>query len=283
MNLEKLRALRARVAAERDRQPGRWWRIENRTATSAEVYLYGEIGGWGESAASFAAGLKEIGDVDELSVRINSPGGDYFDGVAIYNLLKSHRARVSVFVDGLAASAATVVMLAGDEIEIGENAQVMVHDASIAAWGNAAELREAADQLDKVSDDIAQLYAERAGGTRQEWRDRMRAETWMTAAEALAAGLVDRCGKPKGVAEDAAPSLPMLSLGDIFRAVVDESVPTVGAGELRAALDQAVHDCPVPEVLFRHPEQEATEVGPVIDSAELVNALREGRCSRGRN
>jgi ATP-dependent protease ClpP protease subunit len=180
------RMLNARPASEVDRQ---WFRIEAK-ADSADVFVYDEIGYWGTSAADFAQQLAAL-DVKTINLRINSPGGEVFDGIAIHNALMNHPAKVNVSVDGLAASIASVICMAGDSITMQQGAQMMIHDASGFAFGNAADMRALADVLDQLSDTIAGFYAERAGGTVTSWRDTMRAETWYTADEAVKAGLAD--------------------------------------------------------------------------------------------
>ena len=173
-----------------------WCRVEAKAPTAeqaetvAEVHIYDEIGYWGTSAKDFAQQLAEL-DVDRIQLRINSPGGNAWDGVAIMNTLRRHRARVEVTVDGIAASAASLIAMAGDHIVMNRSSQMMIHDTSGMAWGNAATMRETADLLDKLSDSYADAYAKRAGGTRSAWRDVMRAETWYTAEEAVLAGLAD--------------------------------------------------------------------------------------------
>lgn len=178
------------------REPGADWFRISAAATgsdgevSAEVYIYDEIGYWGTSAKDFAALIGGL-DVDRINLRVNSPGGSAWDGVAIMNALRRHRATVDVTVDGLAASAASLICMAGDHITMNRSAQMMIHDASGLAWGNAQTMHETAALLDKLSDSYADAYAKRAGGSRAEWRDVMRAETWYTAEEAVLAGLAD--------------------------------------------------------------------------------------------
>lgn len=160
--------------------------------TRAKINIYDAIGGWwGTNAADFVAELDGL-DVDELEVHVNSPGGAVWDGIAIMNSLKKHRARVTVIVDGLAASAASIVAMAGDEVVMAEGSQMMVHQASGSAWGNAETMRDMVGILDKIDVSMAAIYARRAGGTRASWLDVMRAETWYTAEEAVEAGLADR-------------------------------------------------------------------------------------------
>ena len=159
--------------------------------SSAEIRIYDEIGGWwGTSAKEFADQIAEL-DVDRIDLYVNSPGGSAWDGIAIMNALRRHRARVVVTVDGLAASAASLICMAADHLTMAGSSQLMIHDASGLCWGNASDMAETAALLDKLSDSYADGYARRAGGTRAEWRDVMKAETWYTAEEAVLAGLAD--------------------------------------------------------------------------------------------
>jgi ATP-dependent protease ClpP protease subunit/phage head maturation protease len=171
------------------------------------VFIFGEIGGsMGVSAKRFVADLEEI-DAPQITLRINSPGGSVFDALAIHSALIHHRAHIRVFVDGLAASAASLIAMGGDEIVMMPGSQMMIHDASAMDDGNPAEKARMATFLDRQSQNIADLYARRAGGAADEWRALMRAETWAFAVEAVALGLADRTfDEPRGdvTAEQAA-------------------------------------------------------------------------------
>ena len=188
------------ITALRDSVPkpvDTWYSITNEATADgapsrAKINIYHAIGGWfGTNAADFVTELDAL-DVDELEVHVNSPGGAVWDGIAIMNALKAHRARVTVIVDGIAASAASIVAMGGDEVVMAEGSQMMIHRASGGAWGNAAFLRDTAAILDKIDGNLAGIYARRAGGTRESWLELMTAETWYDAAEAVEAGLADR-------------------------------------------------------------------------------------------
>src|SRR5262245_8969950 len=176
-----------------------WYRITNK-ADAAEVYIYDEIGYWGTTAKDFVDELHAV-TAPRIDLHINSPGGDVFDGVAIYQALKDHPAEVISQVDSLAASAASFIAMAGPRIVMTRNATMIIHDAFGIGIGNAADMRDRADRLDKVSENIADIYFQRAGGTVTAWRDAMRAETWYSADEAVAAGLADEV-KGQGDAEN---------------------------------------------------------------------------------
>ena len=179
--------------------------VEGSTAT---IRLYDPIdewgGWWGMSAAEMADAVDALpSNVTDIRLLINSPGGDVWDGVAIMNILAAHPARVTAVVQGLAASAASFIAVGVDELVMNPGSMLMIHDASTVAYGWAEDLRQMADLLDKVSDNIAGMYASKAGGTPVDWREKMRAETWYTADEAVTAGLADRV---RAASEEDAPS-----------------------------------------------------------------------------
>lgn len=160
----------------------------------ADITIYEAIGNYwdgGITPKQFSDDLKALGDIDEIYVHLNSPGGQVFDGNTIYNILKNHKARVIVDIEGLAASIASVIAMAGDEIRIAENGMMMVHNASAFAIGDAEAMRKTADMLDKTNSTIISTYAKRTGLDEEKVTDLMNAETWMTAKEALDYGFVD--------------------------------------------------------------------------------------------
>lgn len=171
-----------------------WFRIRN-VGTTAQVHIYNEIGLGGITAEKFKADLDGI-TAPQIELRINSIGGDVYDGITIHNALKQHPAEVNITVDGVAASIASVIAMAGDTVTMARGSQMMIHDAFTAAVGNAKHLRDQADLLDRFSDTISAFYADRAGGAPEQWRERMRAETWYDADEAVKAGLADNVVQP---------------------------------------------------------------------------------------
>lgn len=134
--------------------------------------------------------LSEIEDSDIL-VRINTNGGDVFAGISIYNILKDYKGKVTVKVDGIAASAGSVIAMAGDEVKMGVGSMLMIHNAWTFAGGNANELRSVADDLDKISDSMASIYMTRFTGTLEELKVLLEAESYLTAEESIALGLAD--------------------------------------------------------------------------------------------
>jgi ATP-dependent Clp protease protease subunit len=180
------------------------WDIKSKTKDEADLYLYEEIGEswWGDSksAKQFKKDLDALGDIKTLNVYINSPGGDVFDGMAIYNILKRHKAYKTVYVDGLAASIASVIALAGDKLIIPSNAFFMIHRCWTIYWGNKNDFRKMADDLEKIDEGIINVYLGKTALTRPEIEQLMDEETWMTGDEALEYGFADEVEKEKKVA-----------------------------------------------------------------------------------
>lgn len=196
------RVARAEAGTEGDPAPDASTKV-------GELWLYGLVGGWwrGFDAESVSRALRAMGDIDVLHVRIHSPGGRADDGVAIANLLRNFDAHVVTIVDGTAASAASVIAVAGDEVVICPGAQLMLHDAATGmyVWGDAAYLRTQVEELQRVVDWIdgqsqnyAGIYAYKAGGTAEQWRQVMTVNgllgRWYSGEEAVAAKLADRVG-----------------------------------------------------------------------------------------
>ena len=154
------------------------------------------------SASGFRDALQSVGDVKTINLHINSPGGSVFEGIAIYNMLKQHQATINVYVDGLAASIASVVAMAGNRIYMPQNAMLMIHNPWTMAVGNATELRKQADVLDQIAKSSITTYLSKAGDKLDEetLKQMMDEETWLTAEEALEYGLADNVMEPNKMA-----------------------------------------------------------------------------------
>ncbi len=166
----------------------------------AEISIYDEIGAYGVSAKAFLADLGRLPDKAPLTLRLNSPGGSVFDAVAIYNALQRHGGAVTVTIDGIAASAASYIAMAGDEIVMPENAFLMIHDPSGMVMGTAADMRAMAEALDKIGGSLIRGYAAKTGKPEAEIAVLMAKETWLDAAEALEMGFADTLSGPVRIA-----------------------------------------------------------------------------------
>jgi ATP-dependent protease ClpP protease subunit len=221
-----------------------WYTIPAR-GTGAEVVIYDEIGAYGVSAKGFLAELGALPVGTPIDLRLNSPGGSVFDAVAIYNAIKRHEGSVTVWIDGIAASAASYVAMAGDEIVMPENAFLMIHDPAGLVMGTADDMRAMADALDKVKNSLVQGYAAKSGRTPEDIAVLMGAETWFDAKDALDAGLATRIAEPVGIAarfdiarfRNAPPALIEAAEPD-----TPETVPDGNGSEDDAAANPAEQD-----------------------------------------
>jgi len=171
---------------------------KNYINSNNELMIYGDVGDWweGNDALSIVAQLEHLNTQGEIKVRIHSDGGNYLEGLAIYNALKQSKHKVIVQIDGFAGSMATIVALAGDEIHMPRNAYQFIHFAGAHASGNHNDLRATADQLEEFSKQAASIYAERSNLTEEEWLELMSANTWMNAETCLERGLIDKILDP---------------------------------------------------------------------------------------
>lgn len=187
-----------------------FWQFRAATGDKpAELLLYGPISSsswWGDEVTpkQFAEDLKALGDIQELTVYLNSEGGDVFAGQAIYSMLKRHQARVTTYVDGLAASIASLIAMAGDTVIMPKNAMMMVHNPWTFAYGNSSELRKVADDLDVIRESLIVVYTDKTGLPRDEVIALLDAETWLTADDAVEKGFADELAAEKQVAASVA-------------------------------------------------------------------------------
>jgi ATP-dependent protease ClpP protease subunit len=181
-----------------------WFSIKAKKDNAAEVFIYDEVGrGFFGGGVDPLELLKEIAELklvagDELTVRINSPGGDFIDGNAIYNNLRTLKAKVIVRVDGVAASAASIIAMAGDRIEMPENAMLFIHNPWMWAAGDSETMRKAADDLDHMQENAIGTYMRKAGSklARGELVKMLDAETWLSAEDSVKHGFADVVDEP---------------------------------------------------------------------------------------
>ncbi len=202
-----------------------WFNMQS-AGDTAEVMIYDEIGQsfWGEetlSAKDFDAQLKALGPVKNINLRINSPGGVATDGVAMYNMLRNHPATVNVKVDGIAASAASLVAMAGDTIEMPDNTFMLIHRPSTMAWGTDSDLMSAAADLEAMNKSFAATYASRSGQTPEKMMEIMTAGALMTAGDCKEMGLADSVSDPVRMTA----SYPLRMLPDSARVVFMAALP----------------------------------------------------------
>ncbi len=176
--------------------PSKSWYSLKAQNGNAELMIYDEIGGWGITAKQFARDLQALGKVGTITARIHSPGGDVFEGMAIYNMIKGHPANKICYIDGLAASMASVIAMAFDEIIIPENAMMMIHKPWGGTLGDADDMRKYADLLDKVEGNLVGAYQQKTGLPEDELHALLAAETWLTGREAVEKGFANTLTDP---------------------------------------------------------------------------------------
>jgi ATP-dependent protease ClpP protease subunit/phage major head subunit gpT-like protein len=177
-------------------KPNQSWYSLKAQNGNAELMIYDEIGGWGISARQFASDLQALGKIGTLTARIHSPGGDVFEGMAIYNMIKGHPAHKVCHIDGLAASMASVIAMAFDEVIMPENAMMMVHKPWGGTLGDADDMRKYADLLDKVESNLVGAYQQKTGLPEAELHTLLAAETWLTGREAVEKGFANTLTQP---------------------------------------------------------------------------------------
>jgi len=168
----------------------KWYNIQNKAGETADVYIFDEIGMYGVTAQEFINDIKDLKDLP-INLRINSLGGDVFDGMAMYNVIKRREAKTTVYIEGIAASIATIVALGADEVIMAENSLFMIHNAWGGTMGEAKDMRKTADTLDKISGELTDIYRKKTGLSYDALTEMMDEETWLNAEEAYNYGFVD--------------------------------------------------------------------------------------------
>ncbi len=182
----------------------KYWDFKALSKNQAELYIYGEITSykWGiadVTANDFKNDLDNLGDINTLNLYINSPGGSVFEAQAIYTILKRHKASINVYIDGVAASAASIIAMAGDKVIMPKNAMIMIHNAWMYTAGNSSELRKIADDLDKTNQSMLEVYKNKTGLDEEKLKEMMDAETWLTASEAYELGFAEEIEEEKQI------------------------------------------------------------------------------------
>lgn len=203
----------------------------------AEILIHEAIGqnwfGDGMTSKKFREQLKDLGDVDVITVRINSPGGAVNDGIAIYNALRNHGARINVVVEGYAASIASIIAMAGDHISMAAGSLMMIHSPWTIAMGNAKDMRKTADVLQKHEEALLDIYVKRSGGERDELRQLLQAETWFTGEEAVEQGLADEFDPEE---DDDDEQAALREAWTKFRAEFEQSTAKLSPMQIAAAI-----------------------------------------------
>jgi ATP-dependent protease ClpP protease subunit len=254
--------------------------IRAKAERAAEILIYSDIGeSWfseGLTAKAFLKELRALGDLATIDVRINSNGGSVFDGLAIYNGLKAHKARKTVHIDGIAASIASVIAMAGDEIRMGEGAFIMVHSPYTLAAGNAEELRETADLLESIEAQLVGIYAARTGLSAEAIGQMLAAETWLNAEDAARMGFADAVAEPIRLAASARPEFK--NAPAILRAMAQPAPQTAPHGASKGATTMTLDEMraragELQQQAAAIREKAATEKRPM--SADEINVVND--------
>ena len=177
-----------------------WYQIKNMASGVIDISIHDEIGMWGVSAADFIGELRGHPQAKVINLSIHSPGGSVLNGLAMYNALSMYPAKIYGHVEGIAASAASFILMAADTISMPEDAFIMIHNAHGGVMGDAEDMRDMADIVDKLSASIINIYQKRTGIDSELIAEMMKAETWMNAADALEQGFIDTIVEPVDVA-----------------------------------------------------------------------------------
>lgn len=241
---------------------------EDRSISVYDVIGYDYWTGDGVTARRVAGALRHLG-AGPVTVNINSPGGDMFEGLAIYNLLREHQGEVTVKVLGLAASAASIIAMAGDTVQIARAGFLMIHNAWIVAAGNRHEMREYADWLEPFDSAMADIYAARTGADLAEMQRLMDSESWINGSAAIDQGFADELLSSDQISEGGAKASAS-AVRRIESALRASGMPKSEAMRLISELKSSAGDP------AGNGERDATEVDPAVDlstTAALAAAL----------
>ena len=169
---------------------GQWYNIQNKASETADIYIIDEIGMYGVTAQDFIGEIKELKNTP-INLRINSLGGDVFNGMAIYNVIKKREAKTTVYIEGIAASIATIIALGADEVVMSENSLFMIHNAWGGTMGDAKDMRKSAETLEKISTELTEIYMKKTGLSYDVVSNMMDEKTWLNSEEAYELGFVD--------------------------------------------------------------------------------------------
>ena len=168
----------------------KWYNIQNKAGETADIYIFDEIGTYGVTAQEFISEIKDLKDMP-INIRINSLGGDVFDGMAMYNVIKRREAKTTVYIEGIAASIATIIALGADEVIMAENSLFMIHNAWGGTSGEAKDMRKTAETLDKITSELTDIYVKKTGLSYDALAEMMDEESWLNAQEAFDLGFID--------------------------------------------------------------------------------------------
>ncbi len=243
----------------------KWFDIQNKAKDTADVYIYSEVGGYDVNAKSFIDELKEIKDKN-INVHINSLGGSVFDGLAIYNALKNHAHKVTTKVEGICASISSVIAMGGDTIEMSENSLLMIHNPFAMSGGDANELRKTANILDKIRNEIADIYASKSKHDAEHYINLMDVESWFNSKESLELGLINGITKPISIQNNYDISK--------FQNITTEKINKVINQKNNLVMSENTQNEKVEKI--NEPNNDATLIGKIKNMLGVTNEHEEG-------
>ena len=255
-----------------------FWQFKAKDTKSGELLLYGDIADqtwYGDEVTpkQFKADLDALGDISDLNVYINSGGGDVFAGQAIYSMLKRHKAYVTVYVDGLAASIASIIAMAGDKLIMPSNSMLMIHNPMSGIWGNANEMRGMADTLDKIRESMLAVYEEKTGMKQEEIITLLDAETWLSAQDALEFGFCNEIEEGKQIAASLSGNFLMLNGVNMDLKKFKNTPKLAFIPKLLSQIGpQEEQDDVIPE------DEEETDIGNEKEHMEILKAKLALKC-----
>lgn len=263
-----------------------------KSKSASEILIFDEIGFFGVTAKEFTEQLNVM-DSDEINIRINSPGGSVFEGMAIFEAIKRHKSKTIIHIDGLAASIASVIALAGDEIVMSEGAFFMIHEVWSIVMGTSDDMRKEADTIDKIQDTVIGIYARNSDLNRSEVLDAVKEETWFNAEEALEAGFINRISGDKSASNKFDLSIfnnVPGSLGEpiepnireIEKHLRDSGYSKKQALAFVSAGSKAVERSDSVPNAYRSDSDLEAGIDPVTQLTENINSLKDDMCN-GRN
>lgn len=247
-----------------------FWSFKAKSDSVAELHLYGDISSsswWGDEVTptQFKADLDALGDVAEINIFINSDGGDVFAGQAIHSMMKRHKAKINIYVDGLAASIASVIAMAGDKVYMPRNAMMMLHNPWTWSYGNAGDFRKLADDLDAIRESMIAAYQDKSGLDREKIIEILDAETWLTAEEAVEYGFADEVESSKEIA------------ASVKNGVLSVNGQEMDLSKFRNSPKILVANAPkTPEKVIEVNEEK--KQAPLAIFEEEFNQIEKGRC-----
>jgi ATP-dependent Clp protease, protease subunit len=253
----------------------KFYALEKSNDGTATIHLYDEVGAFGAGSKEFLADLAKL-DGQHIHLRINSPGGSVVEGTAIYNALRRHKGGLTVHIDALAASMASVIAMAGAPVYIADNALLMIHNPWTISAGDSEQLRKEADLLDKLKSTLVNAYTRKTGIEQDQVAEMMNAETWFDAVEAVALGFADAIEEGVAAAATATPEMLRARFDNFAKGMTDPVVTeTPEQPEVVETVEASVVSESAPEEQPPVVEEVTEQAEPVAEVAEVVEAPAE--------